>query len=264
MSWNLPTRDVRTFKRNTLAAVIMQLRFQPILKIADHAAGFQERVRARFPGYEQTDVQTIELMLGAPGRVVNEPAHRFRAAEGEPSVLSLVRGALALEYSAHQNRSILLRDAQTAVDALRAEYSPIAPLRLGLRYVNLINRERIGEDLGRDLQWTDLLSEDFAKIPGGLVSWDEATHFACEVSSPVNRGSMTVRYGIVPGPMVLANGQLKQIKHFRLDTDRFLENGFTVEEVGALLDGFSSDIFQVFSNVAGASLLEWMDLEGRR
>jgi hypothetical protein len=52
------------------------------------------------------------------------------------------------------------------------------------------------------------------------------------------------------------------VLQFRLDTDRFIERGFDVGEVSTLLDGFSSDIFQVFMTAAGPSLLDWMNSKG--
>ena len=53
MSWRLPEHDLHTYPRNPLVAVVAQLRFDPILKIADRVADFQDRVRARFPKFEE-------------------------------------------------------------------------------------------------------------------------------------------------------------------------------------------------------------------
>jgi uncharacterized protein (TIGR04255 family) len=253
VAWRLPEHDVKPFTRNTLAAVIVQLRFHPILKIADLLPAFQDQLRERFPGYEQVDSQQFEFNPASGMRMTNETEHRFRA-ENEPVVVSLTRFAISIEYSAHRDRRVLLQDVATLSKAL-AIYAPVRPVRLGLRYVNIIERESLGRDLRRTLTWSDLLTPAFAAVPAGIADLDEGTAFLSEISAPCSRGMMTLRYGVLRDP-------LRKVAQFRLDTDRYIEGGFTIEEVGALLDGFSSDIFQVFMTAAGESLLHWMRASG--
>jgi uncharacterized protein (TIGR04255 family) len=213
VAWTLPEHAVRTFEQNTLAAVIVQLRFHPILKIAEQFADFQDRIRSRFPGYEFVETQMLDV--GPAGvQVRNETAHRFRASS-EPTVVSLGTGAFSIEYSAHKDRETLFNDVDSVVAALGALFSPVFPLRLGLRYVNIIQRDGIGRQLGRQVTWAELLTANFAAVPGGVASVDDATNFAVEVSSPCARGKMTVRYGL------LADGVSKEAQQFRLDTDRY-------------------------------------------
>ena len=177
------------------------------------------------------------------------------AIKTEPAIIVLSKSALGIEYTAHRDRQTLLSDFKLALEALTEIYAPVSAVRLGLRYVNVITRERVGADMKRPLAWTDLLTPKFAAVPGGLIEIDDETVFLSEISSPYGRGSMTVRYGIL-------RDAADKTRHFRLDTDRFLDGAFQTAEVLDLLDGFSYDIFQVFSTVAGESLLEWMRLEG--
>jgi uncharacterized protein (TIGR04255 family) len=233
----------------------VQLRFHPILKIASHFSDFQDKVRARFPGYESVETQAIDVGQGGV-QVRNETAHRFKVA-GEPTVASLVTSALSVEYGAHKDRDVLFNDVDIVVGALSALFSPVFPVRLGLRYVNIIQRERISHELGRNVTWSDLLTQNFAAVPGGVATLDDATNFAVELSSPCARGKMTVRYGL------LTDGVAKEAQQFRLDTDRYIEDSFDVGEVRRMLAGFSDDIFQVFMTAAGPALLEWMDIKGK-
>jgi uncharacterized protein (TIGR04255 family) len=251
VGWTLTKHSVETFNRNLLATVIVQLRFRPILKLAEQHADFQEAIRPRFSGYELVDTQTFEFGPAGAVNVRNEKAHRFPAPD-EPAVVSLNSSAVAIEYSSHEKRETLIDDVRLLLAAL-AKYGPV-PARLGLRYVNIIEPKKLSAILGRVPTWSELLTSDFAAVPGGLASVDESTNYLAEVTSPFERGKMTVRYGLLRPP-----GDTEQ--HFRLDTDRFLEGDFVIKEVPNLLEMFSDDIFQVFKKVAGPALLRWMSAE---
>ena len=264
MTWLLKKVPCKTFRRNSLATVIMQLRFHPILKVKERIADFQELVRPRFPGFDAIEAQTFEITSSGMGELHEETVHRFHAVS-EPTKVSLGTSAVSIEYGAHQSRSVLLRDTETVLSALKALYAPVVPKRLGIRYVNLINRGQIAAALGRFVSWRDLLTHDFAKVPGGVAELDEVTTFLAEVTSPCDRGQMTLRYGIVPdsGPVAIpAGGAPSSERKFRLDTDRYVEGSFKFDEVRDLASGFVEDIFQVFMTAAGPALLEWMMEQG--
>lgn len=256
MGWTFSHQRVRAqvFERNTLASVIAQLRFQPILKIEQDIAAFQEKVRPIFPKYNSTEIQEIEV---GPGGVSTRAtvAHRFMASN-ELSGITLSSLSLSIEYTVYESREALLRNYDIALAALGACYQPIAPVRLGLRYVNIIHRDRISEDLHRQLDWTDILSGNFASIPGGLATTDAATNFHVEITAPSSPGVMTVRYGLLPNRLLgeTSDGQ----QHFRIDTDRYVSSDFGLDDVRALLVRFSEDTFQVFMTSVGPALREWM------
>jgi uncharacterized protein (TIGR04255 family) len=257
VTWLLKKAPAQTFRRNSLATVIMQLRFHPILKVTERIADFQERVRPRFPGFDEVETQTIEITPNGLGEVRKETAHRFHAV-AEPAKVALSTSAVSIEYGAHRSREVLLGDAETVLSALEAVYAPYAPIvpkRLGIRYVNLISQDRIASDLERSVSWRDLLTQNFSQVPGRVAELDDVTTFLVEVTSPCDRGRMTVRYGIVPSTAAAPPPERK----FRLDTDRYVEGSFRFDEIRALASGFVDDIFQVFMTAAGPVLLEWMD-----
>lgn len=235
-----------------LAVVVAQIRFHPILKVSDpgRLAQFQDLVRPRFPGYEIVDGESLEV--GPQGiRVVKAPAHRFLAADGEAAVLSINTASLSVEYSQHRERDVCLADAKMALDALERVYAPIVPTRLGLRYVNAIDRERVSLELGRSIAWNELLASSFAEPPGAIASLDDSTNFVAEITSACARGAMTLRYGAI-------TDQGTKAQQFRIDTDRFIDGQVALGEIQGLLKAFSDDIFQLFMTAAGPALLEWM------
>lgn len=250
MAWTLPTQPHQRFDRNPLAAVIAQLRFDPILKIAAGVPDFQDKIRARFPLYEERDVQVVEVALpgmdGVRTRQVRE--HRFRA-RNEPTTVVLGDQSVAIEYLAHQHRDVLFRDVELVVGALKNTFHDVSPTRFGLRYVNVIDRERIETDSGTASAWVELLDASFLQMPAELADL-ESTRFAMEIASEMRTGAMTLRYGLLPNP----EGRLV----FRLDVDRYREETFDVTDVEQTLRAFADDVFQVFMAAAGERLLSWM------
>ena len=230
--------------------MIVQLRFEPILKIAANIPDFQDKIRGRFPGFEQVEIQNVMMEVNGSVRLGTEQSSIFRA-RGEPTAVSLSKDSVSIEYTAYSERSVLASDMRLVVGALREVYDPVAPTRLGLRYVNLVDRATVEEELGRPVSWSDLFIDQFTKIPSDLADLNDTLFFS-EVTSALPRGKMTLRYGLRPEPPV---GDVR----FRLDTDRYLDGPFPLDDVEALLTDFSSELFQVFMTAAGASLLEWMD-----
>jgi uncharacterized protein (TIGR04255 family) len=250
MPWTLPIRPHERFIRNPLAAVIAQLRFDPILKIAVGVPDFQDEIRARFPLYEERDVQVVEVALpgteGVRTRRVKE--HRFRA-RNEPTTVVLGDQSVSLEYLAHQHRDVLFSDVALVVAALTSRFPDVSPTRLGLRYVNVIDRDRVEKESGRPTTWADLLEASFLRMPAGLADLD-STRFAVEIASEMPVGAMTLRYGLLPAH--------EDRLVFRLDVDRYRQETFAVTDVENTVRAFADDVFQVFMAAASERLLAWM------
>lgn len=248
MTWTLPSQPHRVFERNPLVAVIVELRFFPILKVPAKVDDFQDKVRTVFPAFQEAKSQMINLGP-APVEVRSEHFFTFTKLD-ESSILSLSTSSLSLESRRHEHREQLFADVQVGVDALSTVFGPVATNRLGLRYVDVIDNERIAADLGRPTGWDRLISKPFAAVPAGVADLEE-TLFACEIASPIaNGGAQTVRYGLIKD----GDGRRK----FRLDVDRYVEGPIKPTQVVSLLNTFADDIFAVFMAAAGPDLLEWM------
>lgn len=248
MTWTLPSQAHRVFERNPLVAVIVELRFHPILRIPSKIADYQEQVRATFPAFETSSRQMVNL---GPGPVEVRVENFFTFAKANAaSVLTLSTSSLSLESRHHERREQLLEDVKIGVDALLNVFGSVSPTRLGLRYVDVIDRELIAKDLGRPTSWERLVSGRFASVPGGVADL-EGTLFACEVTSPaIDGGAQTARYGLIKD----IDGHAK----FRLDVDRYQEDSFDLDTTVPRLNAFADDIFAFFIAAAGPDLLEWM------
>jgi uncharacterized protein (TIGR04255 family) len=247
MAWKLSPQPHRVFERNPLVAVVVELRYHPILKVHAKVPDYQEKVRATFPAFQQVQSQTVNLGP-APVNVRYRDSYSFAKAD-ESAMLSLSMESVSLESRRHQRREQLFADLQVGLDALLGVYGPIAATRLGLRYVDIVDRDQIERDLGRPTSWDRLISSRFLSVPAGLTDLDN-TLFACEVASPEAYGAQTVRYGLVKD----SDGRTK----FRLDVDRYVDAPFESHLVVPSLGGFADDIFAVFMATAGPDLLTWM------
>lgn len=252
VTWNLPDNPIKTYERNPLAAVVVQLRFHPILKIVELMPKFQDAIRGRFPAYAQIESQVVDLGPSGAMQFRSGFAHQFKA-QHEATAVSLAEDSFSIEYKGHQSRTALLDDLRLVLEAMKL-FVPVHSTRLGLRYINIIRRDQIATDLSKDVQWADLLSEKVYDVPGGIASQGPRTRYAIEVTAPREPGSMTLRYGLLdanlggPGP----------VEHFRFDTDRFVEREVPLEDIEKLVAAFCDDIYLAFRWAAGPTLIEWM------
>lgn len=249
MTWQLQRPEYAVFERNPLVAVIAQLRFHPILKIADRLPEFQDRLRSRFPLFSEVASQVIDFKPPNNVQMREERSSQFRKKDDSGASITLHTQALTFEVRNHIKRDDMLADFQLAVEALVELFRPVTATRLGLRYVNLLDRAKIGRDLGRAVDWNDLVSAEFLRLPSVTDLHDTA--FATEITSSADSGAMTVRFGHVRDP----DGQFR----FRFDTDRYVEGEVDLNQSTDQLKDFSGDIYSIFVAAMGTALREWME-----
>lgn len=134
MTWKLEQREHRKFERDQLEAVIVQLRFHPILKVADKVSDFQDIVRTVFPEFTAGQSHEASFQLPMPVPVQVKVSKQFQFGKGDKtSVLSLNQTSLAIECRQNRGHEELLKDFGEAVEALDTVYKPIATTRLGMR-----------------------------------------------------------------------------------------------------------------------------------
>ena len=141
MAWHLKPAKYALYENNVLEAVIAQLRFHPILKVDSKVPDFQEAVRSEFPSFASTTLRNVSV--GDVGvEVADEAQFQFTKID-EPTTISLSSSALTLETKKHTTRKDFQAKMELALDALIKTYSPIAPVRLGLRYVDTIREPAV-------------------------------------------------------------------------------------------------------------------------
>ena len=146
------------YGRSPLTQVVSQVRFPPVLKIDNSPVDFQEQVRQLFPLYQRQMpvlpqnvpaevAQLLTAQLGGSSHVFGDEAGLFQL------VLSV--DSLALTCTRYQRWEDFSSKLYVALKALFVSYTPAFLTRLGLRYINVIDKDHIGL---KELPWSALIN----------------------------------------------------------------------------------------------------------
>ena len=152
----------RTHYRSTpVREVICQLRFPPILTInTTEPADFQEAIRAEFPQYARRQDAAPPRITGLGGpspKVEQQPPvtnHNFVSEDGQWR-LNLTKDFIALSTLRYPGWEEFARHLDMPLAAFIRLYKPAYFQRVGLRYVNVFSRARLGLE---DASWTELFA----------------------------------------------------------------------------------------------------------
>ncbi len=137
--------DEVDFERTGLAAVICQLRFDPLLRISHETPiQFQELLRDDFPEFGFRS-ESIDIQIATGGQIMKpaeapqaEPSVWLLTARDEKWTVALGSNSLSLETAAYQNFADFSRRLDQVLNALEETYPAIDTFRrVGLRYVNV-------------------------------------------------------------------------------------------------------------------------------
>jgi uncharacterized protein (TIGR04255 family) len=145
MTINLPHREDIQLGRPPLREVICQVRFVPLLSIADRMpTPFQEALRHKFPGFSVR--RSVQLEAG-PGGLQMPPGfpveYEMKAADGTAEA-SLGINFVALTTGNYKNWRGFLEDLEPVLVTFEKVYGTIAATRVGLRFVNTLDAETTG------------------------------------------------------------------------------------------------------------------------
>lgn len=241
------------FGQNPLEEVVCQLRFPTILEIkSSEPASFQTRLRPGYPLYSREGNHGFPL-AGVPKDIADlfaqlpiakrgeDVVHKFLT-EDSARAISLAPEFLAVTETGYNRWEQFRSEIELAKSALEDEYNPAFYSRIGLRYVDIIDREALG--LG-DTSWDALIKPSVI----GMLGAGEVGKNVREISSMVlvelgearvQGGQVRVRHGLVR----LENAH----DVYRVDVDLFTGERSTLGDVLGFLD--------VFNTVAG-NLFRW-------
>ena len=165
-----PQSDREVYKLNPLAQVICQLRYPAILRItAESPFEYQDAVRGEYPLYEEKTSfpgnlpqdlpEGISAMMSAlplPGKAGSRE-HHF-STEDRARSISLTQEFIAVTENLYVDWKHFRSKIKSAQDLLQQIYNPAFYERVGLRYVDVLNRKAIGVP---DMPWSELLDPSF-------------------------------------------------------------------------------------------------------
>lgn len=221
-----PNNQRFVYRNNPLVDVICQLRFPQIMSInVELPTAFQEKLRRTHPIVEirkNFDI-TMAGLGGASGdSVKSKPMYDFITAD-KTTVVTLADDFLAVKTSKYQRWEVFYSDVEFAMQTFSAIYGAPFFSRIGLRYVDLINRKTLGLE---GVPWSELIRDS---LLGVFAEGDEVTSKVAACFSgglfEVDGGQCAINCG-TPNPGILkavdeeanASNDL-----FVIDADFFIE-----------------------------------------
>ncbi|MCD7859251.1 MAG: TIGR04255 family protein [Firmicutes bacterium] len=211
------------YQKNQLGEVICQLRFPEILSIgAKPPVDFQEAIRADYPRYQCLQEQAAPKITGTPGNLSlqNRPAtpnYQFVSLDGVWRV-NLTSKFISLACKQYDCWEDFARHLDKPLAAFIQLYKPAGFDRVGLRYVNLFDRDALGL---HGVPYRELF-QSFYLGPLALDEISEAGVRACGVDGELSiRGGCFLKFHAGPG-MVRQNGQKDGKPRFILDMDLYM------------------------------------------
>lgn len=160
------------YNRNPLDNVICQLRFPAILKIdTEVPSDFQEKIRGKYPNLsesseliferspdieEQLPSESVKQLLKSPG-IKN---YEFSSEDGKWKI-NLTRNFVSLSTQDYHRWEEFKEKLQLPLNALIDLYSQKHFTRVGLRYVDVIVRSKLGLE---NVSWTELINHHILGI----------------------------------------------------------------------------------------------------
>lgn len=195
-----PTFPRVIYQKNPLEFVVCEFRFPAILNIElEVPAKFQEAVRSEYPIFQESVAANFappELLklLSNANALPSGKTYEFQSINGEWKIV-LTRQSFSLTCTKYKRWDEFQRRLELPFAALTSAYSPELFVRIGLRYRDLISRERLGLT---DVGWGELLQPGFVDIfhtpfaPMLLRSWQQVT-----LRLPRPDTQVTVQHGLL-------------------------------------------------------------------
>jgi uncharacterized protein (TIGR04255 family) len=230
-----PNREDVRLERAPLAEVICQVRFPPILQIANESPiAFQERIRKRFPQLEVEKGSAFRYTWDTEPQsaIVDAPVFRFKSADGN-TVVTLTSNFYALSTTVYTHWADFLEYFQLVNQAAQVYELPYAT-RVGLRYINKLTFDNTGASSVQEL--LDILRPEMTVL---LTSdcWDEPVEAVNQVLLASDGDEqLGLRSGFHGGDRPF----------FLLDLDYYAEGAIPLDDLSTLCNHYHDVIYNAF------------------
>ena len=246
-----PEADRVIFGNNPLEQVICQLRFPAILRIdTELPVGFQEKVCGQFPTYaEKTESQfesppelrdkfPAELIVGA--LIKAGPRNYSFTSEDELHAINLTRTFVAVSTRRYTKWEDFKSKIELALEAIIGAYDLTAFSRIGLRYIDIIQRSSLDLD---DVRWDSLIKPFLLGfLAESTVKETVFSHESlCNLNLADGKSSARILSKLVNDPQT-------DEECFVIDSDFFVEGQTGMDEAFTKLDYF---------NVRSSRFIQW-------
>jgi uncharacterized protein (TIGR04255 family) len=235
------------YKKNLLDTVICQVRFPTILKIdTETPAAFQELVRSAYPNLTESSELLFDVRVGPPQGKTEEfqqvsgprdiKNYEF-ASEDNKWKINLTRTFFALSTKDYIRWEDFVERFEKALKAFVGVYEPTTFTRVGLRYIDVIVRSKLG--LG-GVDWSELIQNYVSgvlavdSIKGEIRSYENTFQVALKGEGLVRVITKTVQSS-------------ESGEHcYTIDSDFFNTRRIKHEEVLPILNSFHACALNLF------------------
>lgn len=184
--------------RSPLTEVLCQVRFPPILRIANEdPTDFQEQVRERFPRFEVEQGFAFQFQVSGGGAAQPPSAqttsrlYRFQTADGHTAI-TLTTDFYSLSTTQYTVWEEFAQDLTLAHEAVQRIYRPGFSVRTGLRYVDQVTASKLRVKTFDEVvnlfrpELTSLLRVDV---------WDDPAAMLCGLLLEDGEGNLGLQFG---------------------------------------------------------------------
>ena len=250
------------YRSSQLGDVICQLRFPEILSIAANPpADFQDAIREEFPQFLRRMDLPSPRITGVPGHfsLENQPGvvnYQFSSADGIWRV-NLTSKFISLTCANYTRWEEFAGKLDKPLAAFIQIYRPAYFERVGLRYLNLISRQRLGLE---EVPFSRLIAPCYL---GPLAEEDVPERSVARSTVDVEmglRGGCRVKLHAGPG-RVKRNGKEDPEVKFIFDQDLFMPGQIPVQHSAAALETLHAQAFSLFRGAITQDLHDAMEPE---
>ncbi len=248
------------YQKHQLIEVLCQLRFPAILKIENQSPyEFQELIRGEYPNYSVRE----ERIPPKPGTNPNAPPttvknHQFISLDGGWKV-NLTQNFISLSSRRYTRWEEFAKRLDRVLAHLIGTYHPACFTRIGLRYINAINKKQL--DL-EDTPWRELLAPAYL----GLMSEEDVPENAFTKQEQTTNLMLP---GGCRSNIKCGNGTLRKIHNqtravveepvFMLDIDVFMDGNNELSHVAPALNVVHGNADSLFRTAITDTLHEAME-----
>jgi uncharacterized protein (TIGR04255 family) len=235
-----PDRERVIYKHNPLVEVVAQIRFSRLLEIEQQLpVEFQKTLAPSYPFLETRDSLSVRVAPSNQAPEVGRNALYDFVTSDRQVRLTLASTSIAVTTPAYVKWGKFRPHIETALRALSDTYHPPVFTRIGLRYVNAVERDVL--QLG-NLPWRDLIHAPLLGLLGSdeIDIADITQHNSAAVVS-LARGMVTIRCG-------LAENSETKTKAYLIDNDFFINEQLSsdINDALRIFDEFNAESGRAF------------------
>ena len=249
------------YEKCPLIEVTYQLNFPTILSIeAEMPVKYQNAIRKNFPQYRTQTEQEGEITVNINGEEVNpifrqrpiKKIHHFISEDGQWRI-TLAKNQLAISTLQYEQWEDMKEKFKTPLQAFADIYDQSYFDRIGLRYIDAIDREKLNL---KDTEWRDLIKPHLL----GCLGWQSEEPFKIKTSTLNTEIIMEdVSVKISSGLGMINKEDKLTDEAFILDCDYFKVGKVELSEIDSIVTKLHQKSTTFFRNSITKKLHEAME-----